>query len=205
MSHVSQYSSKYFSLTSAHGTAQAFWIGTFAILTAAGARIEIPHTPVPFTLQTFFVLLAGGILGKRNGFLSMALYLMTGALGFPVFSSGGFGLAKLLGPTGGYLLAFPLAAFLAGYGTSYRSSLMWTALWMFLGLVVIFVSGMFQLALVLQKPVSEVFDAGFLIFSWWDLTKLVAATAIVSEFQRRMRFQTKEEDPAWKRKDPLSS
>ena len=86
----------------------------FAALTAAGAQIEIPNSPVPFTLQTLFVLLSGALLGPRLGTVSMLAYLGAGAAGLPVFSSFGFGVARLLGPTGGYLLAFPAAAFVAG-------------------------------------------------------------------------------------------
>ncbi|MBI3788884.1 MAG: biotin transporter BioY, partial [Ignavibacteriales bacterium] len=91
--------SKYFSLANASTTAQAFWIGTFAILVAVGAQIEIPHQPVPYTFQTFFVLLSGALLGRRNGFLSMMTYLAMGAIGLPIFSGGGFGFARLIGPT----------------------------------------------------------------------------------------------------------
>src|SRR6185503_16683422 len=87
----------------------------FAALTAIGAQIEIPNAPVPYTLQTLFVLLSGALLGPRYGAASMLLYLAAGALGLPVFSSFGFGAARLLGPTGGYLLAFPAASFATGY------------------------------------------------------------------------------------------
>jgi len=187
MSQPSHVSLKDFSLTIDRAVAQVFWMLSLALLTAVGAQIEIPHVPVPFTLQTFFVLLAGGVLGKRNGFISMSLYLFLGVVGFPVFSSGGFGLAKLLGPTGGYLLSFPVAAFLIGYGISLRGSVPWTALWMFMGLFVIFCFGTLQLALVTGLSQSDALSSGFLIFSWWDLTKLVAASAIVSEFRRRSR------------------
>jgi hypothetical protein len=86
---------------------QVFWIVTFAALTAVGARFEIFQYPVPFTLQTMFVLLAGAFLGARNGALSQILYLGVGAVGLPVFAAGGaMGILRLIGPTGGYLLAF---------------------------------------------------------------------------------------------------
>ena len=64
---------------------QALWITVFALLTAIGAQIEIPHQPVPFTLQTLFVLLAGALLGKEKGAMSQLLYLALGAVGVPVF------------------------------------------------------------------------------------------------------------------------
>src|SRR5512147_2797212 len=106
---------------------QAAWIGGFAAVTAIAAQLEIPHQPVPYTLQTLAVLLAGGLLGWRNGALSMFLYLAAGIAGAPVFSGAGFGLIRLLGPTGGYLLAFPVAAAVVGWMVERRQGLGWTA------------------------------------------------------------------------------
>lgn len=87
----------------------------FAALTALGARLQfhLPFTPVPVTGQVFCVLLAGAALGPRLGCYSMLEYLAAGAAGLPVFAHGG-GLPALLGPTGGYLAGFPLAALAAG-------------------------------------------------------------------------------------------
>lgn len=87
----------------------------FASLTAVAARLAVPlpGTAVPFTLQVVAVLLAGFLLGPRTGAASQALYVAAGAAGLPVFAAGG-GVAYLLGPTGGYLLAFPVAAAVAG-------------------------------------------------------------------------------------------
>ncbi|MHC4788365.1 MAG: biotin transporter BioY [Planctomycetota bacterium] len=87
----------------------------FAALTAVGARISVPlpGTAVPFTLQPVAVLLAGALLGSRLGAASQLAYLAAGVAGLPVFVAGG-GPAYLLGPTGGYLVAFPVAALIAG-------------------------------------------------------------------------------------------
>lgn len=164
---------------------QVLWITTFAALTAAGAQVEIARTPVPYTLQTFFVLLAGAFLGPRNGALAMILYLGAGVLGAPVFSSFGFGPARLFGPTGGYLLAFPAAAALAGYLVRLRPSLVWTLASMFVALLVIFLSGTAQLYAVMFRSWGEAFNAGFLIFSWWDVLKLGAAAMIYREVAKR--------------------
>src|SRR5258705_3530770 len=86
-----------------------------AVLVAAAAQISVPlpGTPVPMTLQPMAVLLVGGLLGARFGALSLILYLAMGAAGLPVFTPTVplFGVARLLGPTGGYLLAYPLAAY----------------------------------------------------------------------------------------------
>ncbi len=95
--------------------APAVGVAVFAALTAAGAKLAVPlpGTAVPFTLQVVAVLLAGISLGARRGMLSQLVYLAAGAAGLPVFAAGG-GLAYLLGPTGGYLLAFPIGAAIAG-------------------------------------------------------------------------------------------
>src|SRR5580704_11836231 len=90
-----------------------------SLFVALCARITIPLlplTPVPLTVQNLGVLLVGLLLGSRRGFAALALYLAEGAVGLPVFSPTGLGgIAQLLGPTGGFLIAYPLVAWLAGY------------------------------------------------------------------------------------------
>jgi biotin transport system substrate-specific component len=92
-----------------------------SLVIALCARITIPLmplTPVPLTVQNMGVLLVGMMLGSRRGFVALALYLMEGAVGLPVFSTSSVGLhgiAQILGPTGGFLMAYPFVAFLAGY------------------------------------------------------------------------------------------
>lgn len=86
---------------------------TFVALIALGAWISIPFVPVPLTLQTFFVLLAGVLLG-RWGFLPPLCYVVLGALGLPVFHNGLSGVGVLLGPTGGFLLGFVVAGLVVG-------------------------------------------------------------------------------------------
>jgi biotin transport system substrate-specific component len=169
------------------GVVQLFWIITFAFLIAIGAQIQIPHQPVPFTLQTLFVLLAGAMLGPRNGFLSMSLYLGLGLAGLPVFSAGGLGLAKLLGPTGGYLLSFPIAAFLIGWMVGESKNIVRIAASMVVGLLVIFTIGTLQLKAVMSLDWGSAFASGFLIFSWWDILKLSAAVTIYHQFIRNKR------------------
>jgi biotin transport system substrate-specific component len=92
------------------------WVVGFSLLTALLAQLEIrvPFMPVPWTGQTFGVLLSGAVLGSRRGFASQMLYLAEGAAGLPVFAGGAFSFAYLLGPTGGYLWSFPIAAALVG-------------------------------------------------------------------------------------------
>jgi biotin transport system substrate-specific component len=93
---------------------RAAYTAAFVGLIAAGGWISVPFVPVPFTLQTFFVLLAAAVM-KRDAVIPVALYVALGALGLPVFHNGTAGFGILLGPTGGYLLGFIPAALIAGF------------------------------------------------------------------------------------------
>lgn len=92
-------------------------IAAFALLIAVGAQVAVPMVPVPMTMQTFAVLLAGAGLGPVWGAGAVLSYLAAGALGLPVFSDGASGVAALWGPTAGYLWSFPVAAALAGWAS----------------------------------------------------------------------------------------
>lgn len=166
---------------------QVSWIGLCAAGTALAARAEIPHVPVPYTLQTLMVLLAGAFLGPRNGFLSQVAYIGAGILGAPVFAGGAAGLAVLLGPTGGYLLSFPIASAIAGALVRHRHTLPWITLSMAAALAVVFTLGAAYLALFYTHRFSTALDAGVLIFSWWDCLKLGAASMIYFEAGKRWK------------------
>jgi biotin transport system substrate-specific component len=166
---------------------QLYWISIFVALTAVGAQIEIPHYPVPFTLQTFFVLLAAAFLGARNGGLSQVAYIAIGFIGAPVFSNAGFGPERLFGLTGGYLMGFPIAAYIVGYLVTKRLEFWWIVFSMFLGMISIFICGTLWLNYVAIYNIQQAIINGFLIFSWWDLIKISAAAAIYSEFAKRYR------------------
>ena len=104
------------------GQSLAWWMEATLVIGAslfvalcARVTVPLPFTPVPLTLQNFAVLLVGLVFGSRRGAIALVLYLMEGALGLPVFSSGLGGVARLLGPTGGYLMAYPLVAFVSGF------------------------------------------------------------------------------------------
>ncbi|HEY1678018.1 MAG TPA: biotin transporter BioY [Candidatus Sulfotelmatobacter sp.] len=101
------------------GARQVALIAGASLFVALCARITIPlmpYTPVPLTVQNLGVLLVGLLLGPRRGLAALALYLGEGAVGLPVFNPTGLGgIAQLLGPTGGFLMVYPLVVFLAGY------------------------------------------------------------------------------------------
>jgi len=175
---------KRLALTEGSLLSHILWTFAFAGATAVAARVEIPHDPVPYTLQTFVVLLAGGVLGARRGAVSQALYLVAGVLGAPVFALGHFGLMTVMGPTGGYLLAFPFAAALVGSLTQHYRSFAGVWLSMVAGTLLIFASGMLHLYAFYLHDVRAALVSGFVVFSWWDFIKLTAAAAIVFELRR---------------------
>jgi len=151
-----------------------------SLVTAAAAQIEIrlPWTPVPITGQTFAVLLSGTVLGARRAFLGQCLYLLEGAMGLPFFAGGAAGVAKLLGPTGGYLIAFPFAAAMTGAFAEH--ALDRTPARMFLimiaGSIVIFGLGLGQLSRFV--PGSSLLASGLLPFIPGDLIKAALAAAV---------------------------
>jgi biotin transport system substrate-specific component len=156
-------------------------IAGFAVALAAASQVAIPlpGTPVPITLQPFVVVLAGMWLGPAAGAYSMLLYLALGATGLPlVFSPyGAPGLARFVGPTGGYLIAYPAAAFVAGYLSQRAKSLgaRWVAA--ALGIAVIFVGGIAQLT-VLNGSLTRAVQLGITPFAGLDLVKAFVAAAI---------------------------
>ncbi len=155
-----------------------FWIFSFSLLTAVSAQIAIPVKPVPFTLQTMMVLLSGAFLGARNGAYSQIIYVFLGSIGLPLFANGSMGLAVLLGPTGGYLLAFPVAAFLVGYLVESNNKYFNVVISMFLGSLTILGIGILFLNLFFVHNFLEALKAGGVIFSVWMVIKIFAAASI---------------------------
>ena len=160
---------------------ELFWVISFSILTAISAQISIPIKPVPFTLQTMIVLLAGAFLGAKNGAYSQVLYIFLGVIGLPVFAQtadGTMGFARLIGPTGGYLLAFPVAAYLVGLLTEKNQKYLSVIISMFVAeLVVILVGTSYLYAAYLHNFVDAV-KAGAAIFTVWMVVKVFAAATI---------------------------
>jgi biotin transport system substrate-specific component len=151
-----------------------------SLVTAAAAQLEIhlPWTPVPITGQTFAVLLAGAVLGPRRAFMAMSLYLVEGAIGLPFFSGGAAGAGHLVGPSGGYLLAFPFAAALTGAlaRRSWDRHPLTMFLAMLLGSTVIFAAGLAQLSRFV--PAGTLLSTGLLPFVPGDLLKSALAAGL---------------------------
>jgi biotin transport system substrate-specific component len=151
---------------------------TLALAAAAQVAIPMPGTAVPFTLQPLVVVLAGLMLGPGFGAASMLLYLAAGAAGLPVFAPiGAPGIARFLGPTGGFLIAFPAAAFVAGYLSRRTTTLLGRWVAALLGMLVVFVGGVAQLA-ILSGGLGPAVALGVTPFAVLDIVKAFIAALI---------------------------
>ncbi|MBA3344825.1 MAG: biotin transporter BioY [Gemmatimonadales bacterium] len=162
-------------------------IATLIVALSAQVVVPVPFSPVPMTLQPLAVLAVGGLLGAAAGASALSLYLVLGLLGLPVFAGGSAGIVHLLGPTGGYLLAFPVAAALAGSLPSHRQTApVWVLLACAAGMFVIHAGGVAHLALLGGAPLLA-FRVGFIPFLTGDLVKVGLAAAVILAVGGRLR------------------
>jgi biotin transport system substrate-specific component len=167
---------------------RALAVGAAALVVAASAQVSVPVplSPIPMTLQPLAVLTVGGLLGATAGAAALVLYLALGLLGLPVFFAGGTGIGHVLGPTGGYLLAFPLAAALSGKLAGASPRLGRVLLGCALAMAVIHAGGTAQLAMLGGDP-GFAFRAGFVPFLTGDLLKVGIATAVILGLGPKLR------------------
>jgi len=153
----------------------------FSLLTALSAQIVIPIGPVPITGQTFAVLLTGALLGSRLGAITMIVYLLEGAVGLPFFSGGHGGILHLMGPTGGYLVAFPAGAFITGAFAEHGwdRKFLTAAAAMAIGSIVIMLSGWLWFSLVMKTSPAITLFATVLKFIPGDIIKISLAAAVL--------------------------
>jgi biotin transport system substrate-specific component len=161
----------------------------FSLLTALAAQVVIPIGPVPITGQTFAVLLTGALLGSRLGAMAMIAYLIEGASGLPFFREGHFGLLYLMGPTGGYLIAFPAAAYITGafaeHGWDRR--FFTAAAAMAIGSAVIMLSGWAWFSIVMRtSPLLTLWDT-VIKFIPGDIIKISLAAAVLPSGWKLLR------------------
>lgn len=157
----------------------------------ARVTVPLPFTPVPLTLQNFGVLTVGLLLGSRRGFAALTLYLVEGAFGLPVFSPAilGSGITHLVGPTGGFLMAYPLVAFVAGYIYEHTSRrFVWAALSAVAAEVVLFAGGLSWLA-VLTHSVSLALRYGLYWFVFAEVIKVLMSAAVAARWHQRLSPQ----------------
>jgi biotin transport system substrate-specific component len=177
------------SRTDTSGAIRAAAVLFVTVLTAVAAQVSfpLPFTPVPFTLQPMIVLVGGAALGARLGFTSQALYLLAGIAGLPVFAASGTlpqGFLRLLGPTGGFLMAYPFAAFVAGtlaergFDRRYLTSVLAMAA----GLGLVFACGVTWLAFFAAPTavgLPRALELGLYPFVGVDILKILLAAAVL--------------------------
>lgn len=174
-------------------------VGAAVVALAAQVSVRLPLTVVPLTLSPLAVLVVGGLLGPRGGAAALVLYLAAGAAGLPVFAGGAAGAIHLLGPTGGYLLAFPVAAAVTGWLTQPAgarpgdapaggggAAIARVLLACVAGMVVIHIGGVSQLAILGGDP-ALAFRVGFLPFFSNDLVKVGLAALLILGLGPRLR------------------
>jgi len=153
----------------------------FVLATSLGAyaAVPLPWTPVPMTLQPLFIILAGALLGPWLGASAMAAYLALGMWGAPVFSGGGAGLPWLLGPTGGYLVAAPAAAFVTGWlAGGPASGTIRIAGALAAGVAVLYAGGLSQLSILTGGGIRGLLMLGVVPFVAGDLVKVAVAVVV---------------------------
>jgi biotin transport system substrate-specific component len=195
------------------GVSQIAIVVGASLFVALCARVSrpLPFTPVPLTLQNFGVLLVGLTLGGRRGFAALILYLAEGLMGLPVFSpTGPGGVAQLLGPTGGFLLAYPFVAGIAGWifettifettilkSTIFKSKLLSAgtktfaraAIACLLAEIYLFVGGLSWLA-ILTHSFAQAIRFGLYWFVFAEVIKIMSASALASGWQRFQKVQS---------------
>lgn len=154
-------------------------LGSVFVALSSQFAFYLPFSPVPITGQTFAVLLTGAVLGSRRGGLSLALYILEGLVGLPVFAGGTGGMAVLFGPTAGYLIGFIPAAILVGYLSEKGFDRKWIPMFfaLVLGLVVIYIFGVIRLLSFVG--IEKVFSLGVAPFMVGDLIKTIMVMLLI--------------------------
>ena len=168
----------------------------FGVGTAAGAYIIVPVPPVPITLQTLFLYVAGALLGGRLALMSQIVYLLLGIVGLPVFAGGKAGLGVFFGPTGGYLIGFVVAAYSIGKWNEAlkKPSFSMILLSMTVGTIPVYVLGTLQLSLVAKLSLGKAVGLGVLPFLIGDGVKIVVAAALSLQLRGALAVRRKGND-----------
>lgn len=167
------------------------FIAIMTAITAVLAQVSIPMPMmVPMTLQTFAVTLAGIVLGAKCGAVSMGIYLLLGAAGVPVFTGFKGGLQSLAGPTGGFLLSFPLMAYLIGKGVEYRKKKGMFSLFLVIGTVSNYIVGVVMYCIVMESTVWTAVSACVIPFIPTTVIKAVLAAGLGLKLRGQLEFRS---------------
>lgn len=151
----------------------------------ARLSLPLPFTPVPLTMANFGVLAVGLTLGSRRGFAALCLYLLEGAAGLPVFSAGALGAIHFFGPTGGYLMSYPLVAFLAGFIAERGArTFLRTAIASIIAESALFVLGVSWLAAMAHVSIGQAVQFGLYPFVFAEVIKVMSAAGVARKLQR---------------------
>ena len=162
-------------------------IAIMAALTAVMAQISIPMPMgVPMTMQTFAITLAAVILGSKKGALSILVYVLMGAVGIPVFAGFSGGIQNLIGPTGGFIISFPIMAFIIGIGVEHKDKKGMFTLMLILGTVSNYVVGVIMFCIIAKSPVWTGISACVLPFIPTAIIKAVLASVLGLQIHKRL-------------------
>jgi biotin transport system substrate-specific component len=167
------------------------FIALFSALISAGGFMVIPLGPVPLALQNLFALLAGMVLGPLLGVTAVGLFITAGAIGAPVFANNGspMGIARIVGPTGGYLLGYLLAALVAGFITGFLQPGERIPVWRIIlaataGMLVVYVPGLIRLKIYMNATWAQALTAGLYPFIIGDAVKACIAALVTPRLRR---------------------
>lgn len=155
-------------------------LGATLVALVAQFEIPVPFSPVPETLQGGALLLVGLVLGPRLGAAALVTYLLAGVAGLPVFAGGSFGFLKIIGPTGGYLLAFPIGAFVAGWIATRATRIIAPIRYLLgamAGMAVVHLGGWSWLTIATGNP-GAAFAMGVVPFGLTDMMEVALASGL---------------------------
>jgi len=163
--------------------------GMFAAITGVASQISIPIQPEPFTMQVLAVYLSGIILGCKKGFISQLIYVALGAIGAPVFANFKGGIQAIVGPTGGFIIAFPLMALIIGYFSQESENKFKLAFGLILSLILCYTMGTVQLSIVTGMSISKAVKVAVVPFVAFDLIKIAIAYIIGFRVKNRVSIE----------------
>lgn len=162
--------------------------GLFAAITAVLSQISIPipFSPIPFTMQTLAIALCGVILGARKGFIAQLIYIALGVVGLPVFAGFAGGIPKVLGPTGGFIISFPIMALIIGHLSDSNINKFKLSIGMIISLMISYAIGTLQMSFVLGISFSEALAIGVIPFVILDFVKMGIVIAVGEKLKKRV-------------------
>lgn len=160
-----------------------------ASLTAILTQISIPIPPIPITMQIFAISLCGIVLGKRLGFISISIYVLLGAIGMPVFSHFNGGIGYILGPTGGFILSFPIMVYIVGYFSDKYKSTIGVYIGMIIGLLVSYTIGTIYFCIITNTSFIKGITLCVLPFIIADIFKITLASVVRNKISKRINLR----------------